>query len=269
MSRIQCVMPLCGYDENDDPEIIGSGVLLKVASRTFLVTATHVFTDNKDSTLCYPGTDGLEELTGNRIGADRDEEDVSVMLLDDSTAKDISFNYSALPLFFIDMNDITTKGDRYDLVGFPEDLQTTSLESAVLRSQQLRYHGSAAPDRTYRKCEVTRVSHIVVDHSKNKASDVDANTVKPPSMNCMSGGAVWKRKESDPSLFGLRPMRLVGIMIEKHDRWAGVVSTRINYVIEAIRSEFPELSSILPHSSTVSVEVNKKSEEQSYPTTHP
>jgi hypothetical protein len=262
MSPQDCVIPLYGVDEDNSPEAVGSGVLLEIGPMTFLATATHVFTDNPNTTFYYPGKNGLEELTGTPLGGDRDEEDVSVMLLDDSMANNLAWDYAALPVYFVEMNDVTQEGDHYSLLGFPEESTRVDCSAAKVRAERLLYTGKASDKRTYRKCGVQDISHIVINHSKKKARNADGKKVKAPLLNCMSGGAVWMMRKVDKAIPGIPSVALVGITIEKHDQHAAVVATRINFAMEIIRSEHPELSGLIPTSSTICINVTKKAEEQ-------
>lgn len=261
MSPQDSVIPLFGVDENEMPEAVGSAVLLRIGPMTFLATATHVFTDNPDTTFYYPGKEALEELTGNRVGGSRDEEDVSVILLDNRIADNLAWNYTALPVYFVEMDDVTKDGDHYSLLGFPEESMRVDSSAAKVRPKRLLYTGKASDKRTYRKCGVSNISHIVINHSKKKARNADVKKVKAPLLNCMSGGAVWKLRKVGKGVPGVPSVALVGITIEKHDQHAGAVATRINFVMEIIRSEIPELSSLIPKSSTVRISVTTKTEE--------
>jgi hypothetical protein len=74
----------------------------------------------------------------------------------------------------------------------------------------------------------------------------------------MSGGAVWKYLGSEASFPGLPAMRLVGITIERHNKWGAAVATRINFPMEAIRSEFSELAALIPASTTLAINPKNK-----------
>src|SRR5207245_9667086 len=45
-------------------ELIGSGVLIRIINRTFLLTAAHVTDRRSDGTLLIPGRKGFVEITG-------------------------------------------------------------------------------------------------------------------------------------------------------------------------------------------------------------
>src|SRR5206468_8756036 len=46
------------------PEVIGSGVLIRIINRTFLLTAAHATDQRTDGTLLIPGRKGFVEITG-------------------------------------------------------------------------------------------------------------------------------------------------------------------------------------------------------------
>lgn len=255
MRPIDCVMPLFGSDSSGSLEVIGSGILIQIGPRVFLLSASHVFTGNADTTVYYPSREGAKVLLGTRCGAKSNKEDVTYFLLDDVTAKDIAWSYAALPSFFIEMNDQTSQGDHYCLTGFPEDIQNANPTAKVFSAQRFAYNAKVADERIYRKCKVNRASHIVVEHSNRQAKDKSGCVIIPPSLHCMSGGAVWKHLGQEFSLPGLPAVRLVGITIEKRNEWGAAVATRINYVMEAIRNNFSELSLLIPSSSTIKIEL--------------
>ncbi|MCB1235370.1 MAG: hypothetical protein KDM91_09885 [Verrucomicrobiae bacterium] len=256
MSPADSVIPLVGVDDGGNPELIGSGVFLNIGDRKFILSATHVFTDNKETTIYVDGSGSLNELSGTRYGADRDKEDITFMEIDKDTSDLISTTYGSLPIALVEMSDTTAEGEIYSLTGYSQDRQQAKPNERKFITQRSAYNGTASRDRSYRKCHVSSDSHIVIDISKNCARTDDGNIVVPPTLHCMSGGAVWKKvAEGAPGIPGVR---LVGITIEKHDLIGAAVATRINFVIEAIRQKFPELSNLIPRSRTLDVTVKEK-----------
>lgn len=253
MKPIDCILPLTGSNESGIPEIIGSGALIAIGSEVFLITATHVFTDNSETTIYYPGETELLVLEGERISADRDKEDVSIMHINSDIANTISTNYIPLPSCFVEMNDVTSEGDHYMFTGFPEDLQGADPNTMSFRSKRFAYTSVVSSDRIYRKCNASTMTHIVLDHSKKRAKNSDGNITTPPTMHCVSGGGVWKKFDNVSGSPRLPQIRLVGIATEKHDKWGAIVATRIIFPMEAIRCKFPILSSIIPAPNTVNI----------------
>ena len=253
------VCPIIGSTESGVPEFLGSGVLLQVGSETFLATATHVFTQNKNQRIFCETNNRFEQLTGDLVGARADEggEDVAVMHLSISALDKIGDCYLALPCCFIEMNDVTNQNDDYLFTGFPQNLQISRLDDLCLRSQRLAFAGKPSANRTYRKCQVTPTSHIVIDYTQQRVVNSEAEVLETsPVLHGMSGGGVWKCFQND--LEDLPPsLRLVGIIIEHHRRSGlnALVASRINFALETIRAEFPPLTEYIPVSRTLAVSV--------------
>ena len=260
MRPTDCILPLVGADGEGLPEPIGTGILLEVDDKVFLLSATHVFTDNQETTIYYPAKTGFSMLRGERVGGSRDKEDVCWMLLSGEIVADISSNFKPVPVGMVDMNDVTKKGDLYMLTGFPEELLRIDLEKRKFNHRIHTYTAMPVDKRIYRKCGAKMISHIVIKHSKKKAKRSSGKKVKSTDLHCMSGGAVWKFLGPENSIKGVPAVRLVGVTIEKHDIWGAAVVTRINYVIESIRSEIPSLSGALPTSQTIEIKVTGPSD---------
>jgi hypothetical protein len=256
MKIIDCIVPLVGCDEDGNPEPIGSGVLVEIGTKIFLITATHVFTHNPKTTIYYPGLEQLETLEGTRYGASPRREDVTFMEFP-SALPELGKGYSPIPVEMIEMSDRTCPGDQYTLSGFPEELQKVDIESNAIKSQRFTYTATVQEDRIYKKCSATKATHIAIHFSKRRARTATKHLVKPPSLHCMSGGGVWKATKQ-PATPDIPSLRLVGISIEKHEKWGAVVATRINFAMEAIRLKHPELSDLIPKSTTLMITANEK-----------
>ena len=63
-ARVRAVTPIFGVSDRNRPTGIGSGVLLRLFDRFFICTAKHVIDENKETTLYFDGSNGIEELLG-------------------------------------------------------------------------------------------------------------------------------------------------------------------------------------------------------------
>lgn len=138
--RIQeTVCPIYGIDNRDRPQLLGSSVLLRVTTRSFLLTAAHVLDENKKKTTLYVGgADTLVELTGSshRVASstpDRGNDTLDFGIVDISDTPSVQWSrYRFLTPDDLDVDDIPKEHTLYAFVGsLKRGISPSSAESSV------------------------------------------------------------------------------------------------------------------------------------------
>jgi hypothetical protein len=123
---LERVCPIYGINARRQHQLIGSSVLLSVASRSFLLTAAHVLDKNRDSSLYIAGSADIVALAGSssRSGSptgNRDDDRLDFGFVDISGTPSGQWSrFRFLTPADLDVDDIPTEETLYAFVGFPE-----------------------------------------------------------------------------------------------------------------------------------------------------
>lgn len=225
----------------------------------FLVTAAHVLDENKITTLYLPGDSELVVVSGHARqsrapNGDRglDRFDTAYIHLSEEIVSRISRVFWFLPTQMVDVNDISVPGKHYQFSGYPHKAIREVYGARKINAQLHTYTDLASEDAVYADVDANPASNIVIHFDAKKARDATGKKVIPKERQGMSGGGVWNYCEQS-QVQGLPKIRLCGVAIEHHRKHKCLVVTRINYLIESIRFDFPDLSQFLPISDTLDV----------------
>ena len=117
----------------------------------------------------------------------------------------------------------------------------------------MRYLGKGAPPEKYTALGVERHSHLAVDYHRD-AVGTSRGVGRGPDPQGVSGGGAWRCEGL--SVGDVSGSRMVAIMTEWHRAPDdALLGTRIAPVLEAIRTQYPELSASIPRASSVNVTV--------------
>src|SRR5713101_5223842 len=123
------VCPLYGADIRGLPRLIGSGVLIKVASRSIMATAGHVLDENEHSNFYVAGRHELVELEGSmhssvapQAGREGDNIDLGFIILSDRLATELGQRFTFLSAEAIDAQDLPLAHQLYAFIGYPVTL---------------------------------------------------------------------------------------------------------------------------------------------------
>jgi hypothetical protein len=259
------IIPILGSTEQGQPCPVGSGILLGVGKERFLITAAHVLDENKITTLYLPGNAELIELSGQsrqskppENNRDLDTLDTAYIHLSGDIVSRINQGYWFLPPQLVDINDISTLGKHYMFTGYPHKALGTAYRTRKIVGQLHSYTDRASDAAVYAEVNANPTSNIAINFDAKRAKDDKGRTVTPKERQGMSGGGVWNFSDG-AQLPGLPKIRLCGVAIEHHKKGKCLVATKINFVLESIRFDFPALSQLLPTSMTLEVVVEDKS----------
>jgi hypothetical protein len=253
----KCIVPILELTSNGEAGPIGSGILVRVAHERFLITAAHVADFNSTTGLYLPCGQKIKRIAGQgrctvppANGRKHDMCDSCFIRLNPDFADEVDQGFTFLSPDSIEMSDFTSDDDHYLISGFPSERQHYDPVLEFYMGRRNGFVSYPASKRIYRKCGCRRRSHIVLGNPTENFSDLEGNRAKTTSLECMSGGGVWK---IEYPYFDEPYLSLVGIIIEHHKRWGVVVGVRINGVMEMIRETHPELSRFIPESSTLTI----------------
>src|SRR5579875_3000151 len=221
------VSPIYHVNDKDEAALYGSGVLLRIGTDSFLVTAKHVIDESTRSSLYVDGPSKLEPLEGDFFASP--DQDVAVLKLNQAQLGVLT-KYQ-----FLEQDDIAdntfVSGCKYaTCVGYPA-------------SKNKRFH-----DRHELRREIFSYSdaHLSVVQNQlhlgfRKRKNVDALTggiVSAPDPYGMSGGAMFGTQINDDTIKGHLHPKLVGILIEWHETEEKIVATPLPMVLAVIRDAF-------------------------------
>ena len=128
------------YDNYPSPG--GTGVLLQIADRHFILSAGHVMAINTDEGIPFRVVSGgrlrrLDEgkIMRTRSGEDHKDLDAAVATVNSTLAGSISESYTFLRLSDLDLHDPVTPASRYWLQGYPSELRWPDMEQTGCHSK--------------------------------------------------------------------------------------------------------------------------------------
>jgi hypothetical protein len=218
-----------GRNSGCSPWQIGTAVLFREGSSSYLLTAAHVLVDAGTADLLVgtfggmPGTAPFMRLQGSSIRTrevrtEGIDYDVSAIVLDQGTAAPINkFGIFVEPADVGNADaDVDGCDARYVLYGFPHSANRPVRPGKELRFRPYRFHSSkrASPESVSRsgKSHTTHIGLV----GKRKVDSLNTGREQfPPCARGMSGGGVWKLHVDNRGL--VMRCRLVGIFIDQVD----------------------------------------------------
>ncbi len=266
---VDLVVPLYAVGKRSEPVLLGSATPLVIGSQHLLVTAAHVLDGNDDtvvggvaSSLYLPIEGRLTELTAApafksplpQSGRREDDAiDLAFIAIPSGVASGLG------PVRFLKprnlgINDHLSSSDSYVFSGFPETKNRAKFGTNSVKSFCLVYTGRSVPAAEAGNPEIAARTHILVRFDRSQVFDADGNRLTSPEPYGMSGGAVWAPAAADPN----EPV-LVGIGTEYRATSKLLIGTRINVVVAAVLSKYPQLNSLVPEIE--GLRINFRSEE--------
>jgi len=254
---LDCCCPLLIPDENGRPRFFGSGTLVSIGDRYFLITAAHVLDEAATEVLYLPSQAELVELRGPASktnapaqgGRLEDKVDSSFVLIDSENAAKLKQLFRFLPMDLVDNSDSIAPGKVYRFCGFAWKFQQTNHVAQNLKSQRYTFLSDPLIGTRYAKWGFAEAFHIVARFSKDNVWDEQGRRVHSPDPHAMSGGPIFGIAAT-PGGFCVR---LAGINIEFLESDRILAGVRITGVLERIRRAYPELSALVPMSTTIEI----------------
>lgn len=244
-------------EQNGEPKQCGTGVLLQIADKHFVLTAAHVLDLRHRHNLPLGISNGVGghslipfqqiPITASAIpeSGDRNDDcfDIGVGELPQSIVEELRLGKQFLHLRDIDPYDKQERTSWYFLLGFPSAANPTNVQARVVS-----YHGFAYGCQLYSgdRGELPRFNRdveIALDFGHLRKKDEDGNPIEAPPPRGLSGCGIWRLAEPGVSIasWNSGEKRLVGIQHTWNKDLQVLRGTRINYVFRLIRRKYPEL----------------------------
>jgi hypothetical protein len=256
------VCPIFGANERGIPELIGSGVLIQVSSKFFLLTAAHVLDRGAHTTLYVAGRNGLVTLHGQGFramppskGRDYDKLDVGFVLLFDATVAELQHGHSFLCAQDLDVSGLPQDVYTYAFVGYPET-RNRPRPNHKIRLGGMMVSVSPCPMETHRREELSPSIHLIGNFDQSRMANNQNKIVVAPQPYGMSGGGIWCWRSRNDLLLPVHHGRFVGIAIAWRKIPKLLIGVRVSLFLAAMVKYFPDLSTSLPKLPKLNVNIS-------------
>jgi hypothetical protein len=232
------------------PELIASGVLIRIVNRTFLLTAAHVTDRQSEGTLLIPGqqefmpTNGYfsaMRLPSSGRRAD-DKLDVAYFLLDSDCAKDLHPRCTVLERRDVSLEAEPPLRTEYTFAGYP--WRKSRVSEGLVATDFQTFTGGEADKSEYEALGLSRSRHIAIRFNRKRTfSQRLGRVVTPPFPHGMSGGGVYVWSQEALKHWPVR-LPLAGIVTEFIPDRSLLVATRLRVYVRCIFHNEPELAAI-------------------------
>lgn len=236
------------FINNDKEEATpyGSGVLIELDGKSFMVTAAHVIAESpKDLFTILPNKElrlGGILLTAPLPESGKREDDkidIAIMELAESVVNDLSKSFKFIQSSNIDINHTVVDELKYLLLGYPETKTKKKWKKPEILAKI--FHYISLPDFTFDfvKFGFEHFTHIAIHFDGKGVSWKTGKKSTSPILNGISGSGVWYFKNF-PAENSIETYQLVGIVIEQvyKGNHKAVIATKIGIVTEIIRQRY-------------------------------
>lgn len=229
-------------------ELVGSGVLIQILDRTFLLSAAHVFAYLKFGELQIPGKQGFMQVSGVFAGTQlpgmpertEDKWDMAYCWLDDDCVNNLDARCLILeyPDAFLDLEP--DRRHIYTFAGYP--WRKGEAKSGLIKTQFQTLEGGEVKQSEYEAMGLKKSEHIIIRFNRKRAfNDARRRMEVAPLPSGMSGGGVhiWSAE-------GLKnwPVRLplAGIANEFVPDRRLLIGVRLHVYVGSIFHNHPDLA---------------------------
>jgi len=244
------VCPILRENKDGKLQQFGSGVLIQIGEAGILLSAGHVLDEDsiwipgREKFLSVYGLKGGTRLPASASRVD-DRYDVGYIRLHPDLMSEMHKDLLFLGPEDCDLEDITTQGNVYSLVGYPA--KKFRAENGVIMTSLLTFSGEGMQDHYFDLLARRPEAHIIIRHRRNRAIQFSTGyRAQPPGPEGMSGGGVFAWSKELPKLSALRQPLLSGIITDYYPQHNVFVATRLSYFMMAIRQHNLDLP-IVPH----------------------
>ncbi|TGL75983.1 hypothetical protein [Leptospira yasudae] len=231
--------------QNEKAVHFGSGILLELSNRKFIISASHVLIDDNPK-ICIPIKRKIVNINGEIRGTrlpksnDRTDDriDIAFMELDKESAAEIENEYIFLRSSDLGLSlDINTP-NVFFIYGYPCTKVKKREDIKEIKAQPFLYFDTNKNITAleFQKTGTNPDFHVLIRYEKKTLQTLDGIRQVGPKLNGMSGCGLWCVPSflTDPNNYVNRV--LAGILIEYFAKDMKIlVSTRIDLVIEAMR----------------------------------
>ncbi|MEO7300385.1 MAG: hypothetical protein ABI042_17605 [Verrucomicrobiota bacterium] len=227
-------------------ELIGSGVLIRIYDRTFLLTAAHVADFKSEGSIMIPGKDNFVSpggwyytmnlpTSGNRGD---DKLDVAYVCLDNDSEDDLHSSCKILEHQDLSL-EVDTSRTIYTFAGYPWRLG--KVKNGVIETDFSTMTSGEVQKKDYEALGLNQSRHIVIRFNRERTfSERHKRVVVSPLPSGMSGGGVYAWSEKALKSWPVR-LPLAGIVTEFIADKRLLVATRLEVYIRCIVHSHPAL----------------------------
>lgn len=225
------------HPDDSRPVQIASGILIKNASKFFLLTCKHVFDNIKLEDVIILISGGFAVRLPNEvtfINNENDSIDLALIQIRADRLKALNARYSFLPSKNLGFNHIFDEDLFYMLFGFIN--KKTTLENYAFYVGSFGFLTSVRRYKKIEKLGFNYDNNITFEYNCRKqtdlADDSDIRKFGPKDLKGLSGGGIWLSVEDKkPNTYNYI---LVGIMIEERINRGFIIGTKINLIEKAL-----------------------------------
>jgi len=231
-------------------EVIGSGVLIRIMNRTFLLTAAHVIDQQEDGTLLMPGKQGFMPMNGRfssmRLPASGrrsdDKLDVAYCWLDNDCAAKLDSCCMVLEREDVSLEAKPDRRTEYTFAGFP--WRKTNVTEGRVETNSQTLTGIEAKTSEYETMGLSRSLHIAIRFHRRRTFHQGTRRVgTAPLPHGMSGGGVYAWTEEALRTSPVR-LPLIGIANTYIPERSLLIATRFHVYVGCIFHNQPDLAAI-------------------------
>lgn len=232
------------------PELIGSGILIRLGRDVFLVSAAHV-ADRIVRGPHYFGTRELIPLPSLKLSSplpasrnrDDDPIDLAYWVIDPATLKRIAIEdcLAVDELDAVPVSDVP-HGDTHFLSGYPCTRQPRHIDGKELDAETLSFLTDEVTPEEYGALGRDRTTSIVVDYDKEDFYRY-GEKLTGPDLHGVSGGAIWRLH--GPACHPQRPLLTGFATTWRKAPPRAVVGTRVHVWLRHVAAKYPNVRTAL------------------------
>jgi len=234
------------------PEVIGSGVLVRIVNRTFLLTAAHVTDKQKEGELLIPGEEGFMPITGRFASTrlppsgDRDDDkfDVAYCCLDHDCASTLDSRCMVLARQDVHLGTESDMRTVFTFAGFP--WRKTNVAGGGVETNSQTLSGGEAKKSEYESLGLTRSLHLAIRFRRRRAFHLRTRRVMMAGLpHGMSGGGVFAWTENALKALPVR-LPLIAIANTYYPERSLLIATRLQVYVDCILHNLTDRAVLLP-----------------------
>jgi hypothetical protein len=229
------------------PEVIGSGVLVRIVDRTFVLTAAHVIDRQEHGTLLIPGEHGFMPMTGRfastplpASGVRSDDNlDMAYCCLDNECASTVDSRCVILGRQDLSLEPKLASRTNFTFAGFP--WRRSNVTGGRIGTESQTFTGIEAKPSEYKAMGLSRDLHIAIRfHCRRTFLQRTRKRVMAPQPDGMSGGGVYVWTENALKASPVR-LPLAGIAHTYEAKRSLLIATRLHVYFACIFYNQPGL----------------------------
>lgn len=236
----------------DKAKPLGTGVLLEINGKLYLLTAAHVLDNIDIKNFAFWDEQDLVQVSGNAVYLSNRTEgngtgDIAVWQLSDEVTDALKKHYKFLPFDRIKLNHQINTSERYFILGYPVSKTKIRYQTKTITIKSMKYF--TCGEVSQRKIEHNQLDskvNFLLKYHRRKAhtlGNIRSQKEHLPDPHGISGCGLWYLDDD-------KVARLVGIMIGYNHPDSIMIASRIDLATEIIRKSF---DSSVPASTTINV----------------